>query len=111
MVEAGGIGKGRWARGNSWGGYGRRHGGLWWPQRETGRPAAAPLPPAAVAHRAATPSPALGLTPLRHMVETGGIGEGGRATDGDDMDGAMADCGGRGTGGGVAAEAVAAAEI
>jgi hypothetical protein len=27
------------------------------------------------------------------------------------MDGVMADCGGRGTGGGVAAEAVAAAEI
>ena len=45
------------------------------------------------------------------MIETGGIGEGGRATAGDDMDGAMADCGGRGTGGDVAAEAVAAAEI
>ncbi len=41
------------------------------------------------------------------------IGEGGRATAGEDMDGAMADCGGcgRGTGGGAAAEAVAAAEI
>ena len=47
------------------------------------------------------------------MVEAGGIGEGGRATAGEDMDGAMADCGGcgRGTGGGAAAEAVAAAEI
>jgi len=31
------------------------------------------------------------------MVEAGrGIGEGGRATAGEDMDGAMADCGGRG---------------
>ena len=45
------------------------------------------------------------------MVEAGGIGKGGQATAGEDMDGAMADCGGRGTGGGVAAEAVAAAEI
>jgi hypothetical protein len=45
------------------------------------------------------------------MVEAGGIGEGGRATAGEDMDGAMTDCGGRGTGGGAAAEAVAAAEI
>ena len=44
------------------------------------------------------------------MVEAGGIGEGGRATAGEDMDGAMADCGGRGTCGGAAAEAVAAAE-
>jgi len=45
------------------------------------------------------------------MVEAGGIAEGGRATAGEDMDGAMADCGGRGTGGGAVAEAVAAAEI
>jgi len=31
------------------------------------------------------------------MVEAGrGIGKGGRATAGEDMDGAMADCGGRG---------------
>ena len=45
------------------------------------------------------------------MVEAGGIGEGGRATAGEDMDGAMTDCGGRGTAGGTAAEAVAAAEI
>ena len=30
------------------------------------------------------------------MVEAGGIGECGRATAGEDMDGAMADCGGRG---------------
>jgi hypothetical protein len=30
------------------------------------------------------------------MVEAGGVGEGGRATAGEDMDGAMADCGGRG---------------
>jgi hypothetical protein len=45
------------------------------------------------------------------MVEAGGIGEGGQATAGEDMDGAMTDCGGRGTGGGAAAEAVAAAEI
>ena len=44
------------------------------------------------------------------MVEAGGIGEGGWATAGEDMDSAMADCGGSGTGGGVAAEAVAAAE-
>ena len=41
----------------------------------------------------------------------GGIGEGGRATAGEDMDGAMLDCVGRGPGGGVAAEAVAAAKI
>ena len=33
------------------------------------------------------------------MVEAGGIGEGGRATAGEDMDGAMADCGGGGGGG------------
>jgi len=45
------------------------------------------------------------------MVEAGGIGKDGRATAGEDMDGAMADCGGHGTGGGVAAEAVAAAKI
>ncbi len=45
------------------------------------------------------------------MVEAGGIGEGGRATSGEDMDGAMADCCGRGTGGGAEAEAVGAAEI
>ncbi len=45
------------------------------------------------------------------MVEAGGIGESGRATAGEDMDGAMMDCGGRGTGRGAAAEAVAAAEI
>jgi hypothetical protein len=30
------------------------------------------------------------------MVEVGGIGKGGQATAGEDMDGAMADCGGRG---------------
>ena len=30
------------------------------------------------------------------MVEAEGIGEGGRATAREDMDGAMADCGGRG---------------
>jgi hypothetical protein len=34
------------------------------------------------------------------MVEAGGIGEGGRATAGEDMDGAMADCGGGGGGSG-----------
>jgi hypothetical protein len=45
------------------------------------------------------------------MVEAGGIGEGGRATAGEDMDGAMADCGGCSAGGGAAAEAVAVAEI
>jgi len=45
------------------------------------------------------------------MVEAGGIGEGGRATAGEDMDGAMADCGGRGTGGSAVAEAVAVAKI
>ena len=45
------------------------------------------------------------------MVEAGGIGEGGRATAGEDMDGAMADCGGRGTGRSAATEAVAVAEI
>ena len=45
------------------------------------------------------------------MVEAEGIGEGRRATAGEDMDGAMADCGGRGMGGGAAAEAVAAAKI
>jgi hypothetical protein len=44
------------------------------------------------------------------MVEAGGIGKCGRTTAGEDMDGAMADCGGRGTGGGVAAEAWAAAQ-
>ncbi len=44
------------------------------------------------------------------MVEAGGISEGGRATAGEDMEGAMADCGGRGTGGCAAAEAVAAAK-
>ena len=43
------------------------------------------------------------------MVEAGGIGEGRRATAGEDMDGTMVDCGGRGTGGGAAAEAVAVA--
>ena len=48
-------------------------------------PAVPPLPP---------PPPALGYT---HMVEAGGISEGGRATaSGEDMDGALADCGGRG---------------
>jgi hypothetical protein len=45
------------------------------------------------------------------MVEAGGINKGGQATAGEDMDGAMADRGGHGTGGGAAAEAVAAAEI
>jgi hypothetical protein len=50
------------------------------------------------------PPPALGEKPLRLMVEAEGIGEGGRATAGEDMDGAMADCGGRGTGEGAAAE-------
>ena len=35
------------------------------------------------------------------MVEAGGIGKGGRATAGEDMDGAMADCGGHGMGGGA----------
>jgi hypothetical protein len=45
------------------------------------------------------------------MVEAGGIGEGRRATADEDMDGAMADCGGCGTGGGAAAKAVAVAEI
>jgi len=45
------------------------------------------------------------------MAEAGGIGKGGQATAGEDMDGAMADCGGRGMGGGAAAEAVVAAEI
>jgi hypothetical protein len=46
------------------------------------------------------------------MAEAGGIGEGGQATAGEDiMDGAMADCGGRGMGGGAAAEAVVVAEI
>jgi len=35
------------------------------------------------------------------MVEAGGIGEGGRATAGEDMDVAMAECGGRGSGGGA----------
>ena len=35
------------------------------------------------------------------MVEAGGIGEGGRATTGEDMDGAMADCGGGGGGSGT----------
>jgi len=45
------------------------------------------------------------------MVESGGIVEGGRATAREDMDDAMVDCGGRGTGGGAAAEAVTAAEI
>jgi len=30
------------------------------------------------------------------MVEAGGIGEGGRATAGENMDGAMVDCGGHG---------------
>jgi len=54
--------------------------------------------------------PALGWTPLRRMVEAGGISEGGRATAGEDMEGTMADCGGRGTGGGTAAEAVAGAK-
>ncbi len=34
------------------------------------------------------------------MVEAGGIGEGGRATAGEDMDSAMADCGGGGGGSG-----------
>jgi hypothetical protein len=34
------------------------------------------------------------------MVQAGGIGEGGRATAGEDMDGAMADCGGGGGGSG-----------
>ncbi len=45
------------------------------------------------------------------MVEAGGIGEGGWATAREDMDGAIVDCGGRGTGGGTAAKAVAVAEI
>ena len=45
------------------------------------------------------------------MVEAGGIGKGGRATAGEDMDGAMADCGGRSTGGGAAAKAMAVAKI
>jgi hypothetical protein len=45
------------------------------------------------------------------MVEAEGIGEGRWATAGEDMDGAMADCGGCGTGGDAAAEAVVAAEI
>ena len=45
------------------------------------------------------------------MVEAEGISEGGRATAGEDLDGAMADCGSRGTGGGAAAETVTAAEI
>jgi len=40
------------------------------------------------------------------MVEAGGIGEGGWATAGEDMDSAMADCGGSGTGGGVASEVI-----
>ena len=34
------------------------------------------------------------------MVEAGGIGEGGRATAGEDMDGTMTDCGGGGGGSG-----------
>jgi len=42
------------------------------------------------------------------MVEAGGISKGRWATAWEDMDGAMADCGGE-TGGGLAAEAVAAA--
>ena len=33
---------------------------------------------------------------MRHMVEAGGIGEGGQATAAEDMGGAMADCGGGG---------------
>ncbi len=45
------------------------------------------------------------------MVEAGVIGEGRQATAGEDMDSAMADCGGRGTGGGAAAKAVAVAKI
>ena len=45
------------------------------------------------------------------MVEAGGISKGRRATAGENMDGAMMDCVGRGTGGVAAAEAVAAAEI
>ncbi len=35
-----------------------------------------------------------------HMVEAGGIGEGGQATAADDMDSTMAYCGGGGTGAG-----------
>ena len=51
------------------------------------------------------------LPPPPPAIGAEGIGEGGRATAGEDMDGTMVECGGRGTGGGVAAEAVAAAEI
>jgi hypothetical protein len=109
MVEAGGIGKGGRAtagedmdcamvdcggRGKKWADLPQHH------LRPLPSPAVPPLPP---------PPPAFGWTPLRCMVEAGGIGKGGRATAGEDMDGAMADCGGRGTGGGAAAEAVAAA--
>ncbi len=43
-------------------------------------PAVPPLPP---------PPPALGEKPLRLMVEAGGIGEGGQATAGEDMDGVV----------------------
>jgi len=45
------------------------------------------------------------------MVKAGGIGEGRQATAGKVMEGAMANCGGRGTGGGAAAERVAVANI
>ena len=41
----------------------------------------------------------------------GGGGDGWRRQAGEDMDGTMADCGGRGTGGGAVAEAAAVAEI
>jgi hypothetical protein len=45
------------------------------------------------------------------MVEAEGIGKGGRATAREDMDGAMADCGGRGTGGGACPKRLGASEI
>ena len=45
------------------------------------------------------------------MVEAVEIGEGGRATAGEDMDSAMTDCGGRNRGGGTGAEAMVVAEI
>jgi hypothetical protein len=46
------------------------------------------------------PPPALGKKPLRCMVEAGGIDDSGQATAAGDMDSAMADCGGGGTGAG-----------
>ena len=70
--------------GNGGGGNGR------WRQRQGDSPVVLLLHPPS---NASASSACTWLETSKAMVEAGGIGEGGRATAGEDMDGAMADCG------------------